>query len=112
MAIFVCSCNSGPKDYDGHLERLISAVPAQSLEYEDQWLLEYGDFTGDGEDEMLAFVYEETGRYEEIVDGQYYLYYSTRQSYSTLSDMAVRPESRSAGNAMKTVWCRYRCPEN
>ncbi len=81
MAIVTaCACNSGPKDYDGHLERLISAVPAQSLEYKDQWLLEYGDFTGDGEDEMLAFVYEETGRYEEMVDGQYYLYYSTRNA--------------------------------
>ena len=81
MAIVTaCACKSGPKDYDEHLERLISAVPAQSLEYKDQWLLEYGDFTGDGEDELLAFVYEETGRYEEIVNGQYYLYYSTRNA--------------------------------
>lgn len=75
--LILCSCHVGPKTYDEHLARLKQIVPQKALESEDEWLLKYGDFTGDGTDELVAFVYEETVRDEEIVYGQYYLCYGT-----------------------------------
>lgn len=78
--LILCSCHAGPKTYDEHFARLKQTVPQKALESEDEWLVEYGDFTGDGTDEMVAFVYEATGHDEEIVYGQYYLCYSTQNA--------------------------------
>ena len=80
VIFLMCSCNTGPKTYDEHFARLKQTVPQKALESENEWLVEYGDFTGDGTDEMVAFVYEVTGHDEEIVYGQYYLCYSTRNA--------------------------------
>lgn len=78
MALFACSCHAGPKTYDEHLARLKQTVPPKALESENKWLVKYGDFSGDGKEEMLAFVYEVTGRDEEMEWGRYYLCYSTQ----------------------------------
>lgn len=80
VIILACSCHAGPGTYDEHLARLRSNVPPKSLESENNWMLEYGDFTGDGKDEMIAFVYEVTGNEEEMEWGKYYLYYSTQEA--------------------------------
>lgn len=62
--LILCSCHAGPKTYDEHFARLKQTVPQKALESENEWLVEYGDFTGDGTDEMVAFVYEVTGHDE------------------------------------------------
>ena len=80
VIILACSCHAGPGTYDEHLARLRSNVPPKSLESENDWMLEYGDFTGDGKDEMIVFVYEVTGNEEEMEWGKYYLYYSTQEA--------------------------------
>lgn len=77
MTLFLCSCHTRPKTYDDHLARLKQTVPQKALESENKWLVKYGDFSGDGKEEMLAFVYEVTGRDEEMEWGRYYLCYST-----------------------------------
>lgn len=75
-----CNCMAEPMNYDEHLARLRKNVPPKAIESEDRWVLKYGDFTGDGKDEMIAFVYEVTGRDEGMEWGQYYLYYSTQET--------------------------------
>ena len=68
------------ESYGEYMVLLKESVPQKALESENEWLVEYGDFTGDGTDEMVAFVYEVTGHDEEIVYGQYYLCYSTQNA--------------------------------
>lgn len=88
MALFAYSCHAGPKTYDEHLARLKQTVPQKALESEDEWLVKYGDFSGDGKEEMLAFVYEVTGRDEEMEWGQYYLCYSTQNDIAICDTLA------------------------
>lgn len=85
VIILICSCHAGPETYDEHLARLRDNVSPKALESEDEWVLKYGDFTGDRKDEMVAFVYEVTARDKEIEWGNYCLYYST-QDELTLCD--------------------------
>ena len=88
MALFAYSCHAGPKTYDEHLARLKQTVPQKALESEDEWLVKYGDFSGDGKEEMLAFVYEVTGRDEGMEWGQYYLCYSTQNDIAICDTLA------------------------
>ena len=88
MALFACSCHAGPKTYDEHLARLKQTVPPKALESENKWLVKYGDFSGDGKEEMLAFVYEVTGRDEGMEWGQYYLCYSTQNDIAICDTLA------------------------
>ena len=103
VIIFMCSCHTGPKTYDEHLARLRGTVPPKALESEDEWVMEYGDFTGDGKDKMIAFVYEVTDMDEEMEWGNYYLYYSTRDTLTlcdTLDGVFYKaPEMIETGNA-------------
>lgn len=78
------SCQSSPKTYEEHMERLRKTVPTSALNYESVWKTYYGDYTGDGKDELIAFVCEHYGQSE----GIYHLYYSTSKKvfvYDTLT---------------------------
>lgn len=78
------SCQSSPKTYEEHMERLRKTVPTNALNYESVWKTYYGDYTGDGKDELIAFVCEHYGQSE----GIYHLYYSTSKKvfvYDTLT---------------------------
>lgn len=78
------SCQSSPKTYEEHMERLRKTVPTNALNYESVWKTYYGDYTGDGKDELIAFVCEHYGQSE----GIYHLYYSTQKKvyvYDTLT---------------------------
>lgn len=102
-AIILCGCNNGPKTYDEHLARLRDNVPIMALESERDWILKYGDFTNDGKDEMIAFVYELTDRDEEMEFGNYYLYYSTQDALTVCDTLAGSfyrlPEMYETGNS-------------
>lgn len=66
------------------MERLRKTVPTSALNYESVWKTYYGDYTGDGKDELIAFVCEHYGQSE----GIYHLYYSTSKKvfvYDTLT---------------------------
>lgn len=78
------SCQSSPKTYEEHMERLRKTVPTSALNYESVWKTYYGDYTGDGKDELIAFVCEHYGQSE----GIYHLYYCTSKRifvYDTLT---------------------------
>lgn len=79
IALLCVSCTK-PMTYDEHLARVRAKAPQKALESEDRWVLKYGDFTGDGNSEMVAFVYEVTDRDEEMEWGRYYLCYSTQNA--------------------------------
>ena len=67
-----------------HMERLRKTVPTNALNYESVWKTYYGDYTGDGKDELIAFVCEHYGQ----LVGIYHLYYSTSKKvyvYDTLT---------------------------
>ena len=60
--LFLCNCYAAaPKTYGEHLMRIEGIVPRKALESENKWIVKYGDFSGDGKEEMLAFVYEMIG---------------------------------------------------
>lgn len=83
LLIFETICfHAYSKTFDEYLARIRNAVPSKTLKSEDRWILEYGDFVGDGRDVMLAFVYEETSRDDEFEYGNYYLVYSTEKKVS------------------------------
>ena len=86
--LILCSCNVGPKTYDVHLARLKQTEPQKALESECEWLVMYAEFSGNGQEEMMAFVYEVTGRDEEIEWGQYYLCYSTQDGIAICDTLA------------------------
>ena len=72
--LFLCSCYAAaPKTYGEHLMRIEEIVPRKALESENKWIVKYGDFSGDGKEEMVAFVYEVTGGDGEMEWGQYYI---------------------------------------
>lgn len=78
------SCQSSPKTYEEHMERLRKTVPTNALNYESVWKTYYGDYTGDGKDKLIAFVCEHYGQ----LVGIYHLYYSTSKKvyvYDTLT---------------------------
>lgn len=74
----VFSCHAAPRTYEEHLERLRASVPSEALRFEGEWIVDYDDYTGDGTNEMVAFVCEDYVSEEGYSGGTYYLYYSSQ----------------------------------
>ena len=83
-ATLMCS-SVGPKSYEDHLARLRGTVPSKALELQDEWVIEYGDFTHDGKEEMIALVCCAYEVDEGMATANYLLYYST-QDFLTICD--------------------------
>ena len=101
--LFLCSCYAAaPKTYGEHLMRIEGIVPRKALESENKWIVKYGDFSGDGKEEMLAFVYEVIGGDGEMEWGRYYLYCSTQDGVAVCDtldgDFYVSPEVMQIGD--------------
>ena len=82
MCIFGLSY-AGSKSHIEYMELLKTTVPQAALNFQNEWMVKVGDYTGDGEDDMIAFVcidyYSET---EGGSEGTYYLYYCSNNRIS------------------------------
>lgn len=78
LLFVVFSCHAAPRTYEEHLERLRASVSSEALGFEGEWIVDYDDYTGDGTNEMVAFVCEDYVSEEGYSGGTYYLYYSSQ----------------------------------
>ena len=82
--------------------RIEGIVPRKALESENKWIVKYGDLSGDGKEEMVAFVYEVIGGDGEMEWGRYYLYCSTQDGVAVCDtldgDFYVSPEVMRIGD--------------
>lgn len=108
ISCMVFSCHAAPRTYEEHLERLRASVPSEALRFEGEWIVDYDDYTGDGINEMVAFVCEDYVSEEGYSGGTYCLYYSSQAGLSvcdTLSGSFYKgPEIMNIGDKSLLVY--------
>ena len=88
ISCMVFSCHAAPRTYEEHLERLRASVPSEALGFEGEWIVDYDDYTGDGTNEMVAFVCEDYVSEEGYSGGTYCLYYSSQAGLSVCDTLS------------------------
>lgn len=63
--------------YEQQLKRILAAAPSEATNFREEWILKSGDYTGDGQDDLIAFICTHSP-FEEGDAYQYMLYYCSK----------------------------------